>query len=64
MSAPEDRLVAAARRYHQVLEQQRRNAQLPGRYGVAMARDAIRADLEHAEDELHEAADAFGKSAP
>lgn len=63
-AAHEDRLDAAARRYHQVLKRLRQNARRASNFAVAMARDGIRADLEHAEDELHDAADAYGKGVP
>lgn len=57
-----DKLVTTAKFFHQVREQLRRNALRSG-WGPAMARDALLAELKQAEDELLEAADAFGKGA-
>ena len=58
---PLDKLVAAAKRYHQRRERARARAGRE-RWTAAMARDADRADLEQAESDLRDAADAYGKA--
>lgn len=61
--SPEDRLAAAAKRYHQVREQQRQNAQRPSCFAAAIARAAILDNLGQVEHELHAAADEYGRIA-
>jgi hypothetical protein len=56
----EDKLHAAAKRYHEVRERLRR---LKGRdsYAVSMARDSLEEDLRRVADDLHLAADEYGR---
>jgi len=62
MVTSEDKLVVAAKRYHQARERLRQTPRTS--WAAAMARESLQEDLEQAARELHEAADAYGVSHP
>lgn len=59
----EDKLHAAAKRYHQLREDCRRLEKTRDRWQRSMALDSLREDLERATDDLRLAADEYGRDA-